>query len=209
MKRLCLSLVLVMLVLVAVPNPTLAYQSAAGATAAPAARPSSATAAAPATVTIANNFKVALQEVTFNTNGTSTWRYHIEEISGTLNLSAWTLQLPACATVSAATPAGWTAPTDSGAGFTGIKWPTAPGFQSGDFTVTLSGPVVLGSSGVAATSTTTTGTKIAGPVCASPPSPLTITLSNGYRITLLASASTPMAPPPGATAWKSWPAPRI
>jgi hypothetical protein len=171
MKRFWIALALVILCLSVIPGQATPTANAAPSAAAPVIIPT--------TVTLANNVRVALLSVTYNADGTSIWRYRVAEIS-TTNLTAWALQVPDCATVTASTPSG-TAP-DSSAGFSGIKWLTAADFQQGEFSVTLNGPVTIGSAGVAVTGATTTNGQIAGPVCAAIPT--TVTLSNGYRISL-------------------------
>jgi hypothetical protein len=178
MKRFWIALTIVVLCLSAVPDHTLAHTVPTAASRA-AAVPAAATTIVPTTVTLAGNFRVSLLSVAYNTDGTSTWRYRVAETS-TTNLAAWALELASCAIVTASTPAG--AAPDSSAGFTGIKWTTAADFQQGEFSVTLNGPVTIGSAKTAATGAASSTGQIAGPVCAA--TPTTITLSNGYRIAL-------------------------
>ncbi len=179
MKRFWIVLTLVMVCLSAIPGRALAHSATSSASAAPSARAAAAPAIIPTTITLANGFRVSLLSVTYNADGTSTWRYRVAETTAT-NLTAWALQVPSCATVTASTPSG--SVQDSSAGFSGIKWTTAAAFQQGEFSVTLSGPVTIGSAGVAVTGAATTNGQIAGPVCAG--TPITVTLSNGYRISL-------------------------
>ncbi|HWQ12643.1 MAG TPA: hypothetical protein VNL77_07585 [Roseiflexaceae bacterium] len=136
----------------------------------------------PAAVTLANGVRVAFRSVTYNADGTSTWRYHV---AANRDLIAWLLQLPSCATATAATPDPWTAiGSDPVAGFGGVAWNPAAPFTGGEFTLTLSGPVLLDRVRVAANDGTLAHGTIAGPVCGAA-APVSITLSNGYRITLL------------------------
>jgi len=178
MKRFWLMLTLVVVCLSAIPGQALAHNATPTISSA-AVRAAAAPTIVPTTVTLANSFRVSLLSVTYNADGTSIWRYHVAETSAT-NLTTWALQVPSCATVTASTPSG-TAP-DSSAGFSGIKWTTAAAFQQGEFSVTLNGPVTIGSASVAVTAAATTNGQIAGPVCAG--TPVTVTLSNGYRISL-------------------------
>jgi hypothetical protein len=179
MKRLWIALTLALVCLSAMPDRTLAHSAAFTAGIAPSAPAAAAPAIIPTTVALANNSRVSLLSVTYNPEGTSTWRYRVAE-TGATNLTAWALEAPACATVTTSTPSG-VAP-DSSAGFTGIKWATDAAFQQGEFSVTLNSPVTLRSASVATIGASPATGKIAGPVCAT--APLTVTLSNGYRISL-------------------------
>jgi hypothetical protein len=176
MKRVGLILLLAALCAAVLPG---------GALAAPSPAPTSATPTViPTSVTLANKSQVSLLDVAFNADGTSTWRYQVTELAGAADLTSVVLQLGACATQTAAIPADGTVQPDAGSGLTGTKWTLAPAFQQGEFSVTVNGPVTLGTTSVATAATNATTGKIAGPVCGAA-LPLTVTLSNGYRVTLL------------------------
>lgn len=78
-------------------------------------------------------------------DGTSTWRYQVDELSCAQDLSNWMLELSACATVMDASPSPWEfVHPDPNYHLDGIKWQTGAGFTSGDFSVTLSGDLTSG-----------------------------------------------------------------
>jgi hypothetical protein len=60
-------------------------------------------------------------------------------------LSNWALELPACVSVVDASPSPWeVVQPDPNYHFDGIKWETGTGFQSGEFTLVLSGELTSG-----------------------------------------------------------------
>jgi len=90
-------------------------------------------------------YRVTFLEFTEDVGGTSTWRYSVEELACAQDLSNWMLELPECATVMDASPSPWEiVQPDPNFHFNGIKWQTGTGFQSGEFSVVLSGELITG-----------------------------------------------------------------
>lgn len=120
----------------------------------------------PVPVNLANGFRITFLGVTEQTDGSSTWRYAVEELAGAKDLGNWVLELPACASIITAAPRPWEAVhPDPNAGLTGIKWETGAGFNRGEFTVTVRGPVTVGTVQVAAKGPDVAHGAIAGPRC--------------------------------------------
>lgn len=121
----------------------------------------------PFTVTLSNSYRITLRGVTNQLNNTSTWGYTVEALPGAKKLQKWVLALPPCATMVAATPEPWDAVRpDSNTGLDGVRWQKfGRNFQQGDFSVTLTGPVVIGVVRVAAKAAATAYGLLAGPVC--------------------------------------------
>ena len=147
------------------------------------AAPASAT-TIPTIANLSNKIRASFLSVEFNADGSSTWRYQVEELAGAANLTAWTLELPTCATFVSASPADGAVQNDPTVGFNGVRWPVAAGWTKGEFSVTLKGTLGLGSAKVAATGGATVNGPILGPSCGAA-FPRIVTLSNGYRITLV------------------------
>jgi hypothetical protein len=117
-------------------------------------------------VSLSNGFKIWLLEIIYNEDGTSTWRYWVEELAGAQDLSNWVLELPDCVTVVDAFPGLYElVDPDPNAGLIGIKWETEEEFESGEFVVTLDGHWVEGSVNVAAKGPDVAWGLIAGPIC--------------------------------------------
>lgn len=90
-------------------------------------------------------YKVAFLGFTENPDETSTWTYSVEELACAQDLSNWMLEIPACATIVDASPSPWeNVHPDPNFHFNGIKWQTGAGFQSGEFSVVLSGELTTG-----------------------------------------------------------------
>ncbi|GIK40830.1 MAG: hypothetical protein BroJett011_46630 [Chloroflexota bacterium] len=125
----------------------------------------------PTTVTLANGYQITFLGVTYHGDQTSTWRYYVKELPSAQDLSNWVLALPfACdadvISVITASPEPWEMVNpDPNAHLDGVKWQTGAGFQQGEFTVTLAGPVALGQTQVAAKGPDLAYGVIAGPVC--------------------------------------------
>jgi hypothetical protein len=100
---------------------------------------------APVSIILPNCYKITFLGFTENADGTSTWRYLVEELSCAQDLSNWVLELPACATVVGASPSPWeVVQPDPNHHLNGIKWETGAGFESGEFSVTLAGELTSG-----------------------------------------------------------------
>ncbi len=120
-------------------------------------------------VTLDNGYRISLVEVTDNADGTSTWRYRVEELPSAQDLSNWVLELPACATVLGAAPEPWElVHPDPNAQLNGIKWEAGAGFQAGEFVFTLSEQWAVGATRVAAKGPDVAFGTIAGPICERP-----------------------------------------
>ncbi|OLP17616.1 hypothetical protein BST81_14925 [Leptolyngbya sp. 'hensonii'] len=116
-------------------------------------------------ITLANGFRVSYLGVIYS-DRQSTWRYKIEETSGSRDLSNWVLGLPGCVRVANLTPRGERVNPDPNARISGIKWQTSRSFQSGEFTITLNGRHTVGSITVAAKGPDVARGTLPGPSCA-------------------------------------------
>jgi fibro-slime domain-containing protein len=88
-----------------------------------------------------STYRVCFVDVEFHDNGTSSWHYRVEQVSGT-DLSHWTLWLNPQIEVLDSTTPGWQWMGDDHPHFPGpgIKWNTDGGVGSGqDFTVVVNG----------------------------------------------------------------------
>jgi Flp pilus assembly protein TadG len=85
------------------------------------------------------SYNVQFRGATNHGDGTSTWTYYVEELSGK-DLSHWTLGLPSCVSVerTSVTPSqGVEYGLDPTTGVNGIKWDTTDNFSSGEFSFTF------------------------------------------------------------------------
>jgi hypothetical protein len=87
-----------------------------------------------------NGFEVIFVGSQTNPDGTSTWRYRVNETPCAQDLSNWVLEVFDCAIVSASPEPNEFVHPDPNAKLTGVKWETGGGFSSGEFSVTVSGP---------------------------------------------------------------------
>ena len=87
-----------------------------------------------------NGFEVIFLGSQTNPDGTSTWRYRVNETPCAQDLSNWVLEVFDCAIVSASPEPNEVVRPDPNAKLTGVKWETGGGFSSGEFAVTVSGP---------------------------------------------------------------------
>jgi uncharacterized repeat protein (TIGR01451 family) len=115
-------------------------------------------------------FRVTYLGTTYNADGTSTWRYSVEEL-GTgpecADLSNWMVELPSCAPIVDAGPEPWEyVHPDPNFHMWGIKWQTGAGFEQGEFWVTVQGHWALGETTVGIKSGNGIDTApLAGPIC--------------------------------------------
>jgi uncharacterized repeat protein (TIGR01451 family) len=120
----------------------------------------------PTVVTLSNGYRITFLGVTYNADGTSTWRYTVEELPSAQDLSNWVLELPDCVRVVTAWPEPWeVVHPDPNAHLDGIKWGASglPGI--GEFTLTLNGHWAVGVTTVAAKGPDLAYGLIAGPIC--------------------------------------------
>lgn len=116
-------------------------------------------------VTLSNRYRITCLGVHFN-DDKSSWRYRVEELSGSKDLSNWVLELPGCAHIVSASPRPWEAVhPDPNARLNGIKWETGGGFQRGEFVVDLRGDLKVGHTSVAAKGPDVAHGTVSGPVC--------------------------------------------
>jgi hypothetical protein len=121
---------------------------------------------APVSVILPNCYKITFLGFTDNGDGSSTWNYQVEELSCAQDLSNWVLELPACAGVVDASPSPWeVVQPDPNIRLNGIKWETRAGFQSGQFSVTLTGELTTGTVQVGAKGPDVAIGQITGPAC--------------------------------------------
>jgi hypothetical protein len=117
-------------------------------------------------VILPNCYKITFLGFTDNGDRTSTWTYRVDELSCAQDLSNWMLELPACTTVVGASPSPWeVVQPDPNFHLNGIKWETGTGFQSGDFSVTLTGDLTAGTVGVGVKGPDVAIGSIGGPAC--------------------------------------------
>ncbi len=117
-----------------------------------------------AVVTLPNGYRISYLGVTYHSNGTSSWRYRVEELPSAQDLSNWVLEVPFCKIVGAA-PEPWEAVhPDPNARLYGIKWQTGAGFTQGEFVVTLTEPTTVGTVQVAAKGPDVAWGELTGPV---------------------------------------------
>jgi len=122
---------------------------------------------APVSVILPNCYKITFLGFTENGNGTSTWNYRVDELSCAQDLSNWMLELPTCTSVAGASPSPWeVVQPDPNFQLNGIKWETGTDFESGVFSVTLSGDLTSGTVHVGAKGPDVAIGQIAGPACA-------------------------------------------
>lgn len=120
-------------------------------TSTPTATPTFTSTPAPVSVILPNYYKITFLGFTENGDGTSTWNYQVDELSCAQDLSNWVLELPACTTFVGASPSPWEAVhLDPNLHLNWIKWETGTGFQSGVFSVTLTGDLTTGTAQVGA-----------------------------------------------------------
>jgi uncharacterized repeat protein (TIGR01451 family) len=120
----------------------------------------------PTVVALDNGYRISFLDVTYNADGTSTWRYYVEELPSAQDLSNWVLELPGCTGVVDASPEPWeVVHPDPNLHLNGIKWETGAGFQQGEFTVTLTGHWAVGVRRVGAKGPDAAWGEIAGPIC--------------------------------------------
>lgn len=118
-------------------------------------------------IDLENCFRITFLGYTVNADGTTTWNYRVDELECAKDLSNWVLEIPACAGIVSAAPSPWEAVSpDPNIGLTGIKWEVGDGFESGQFSVVLSGDLMQGSTGVGAKGPKVALGSITGPVCA-------------------------------------------
>lgn len=84
-----------------------------------------------------DSWAISLESVTYNTDGTSTWVYHVAELPGGRDLSHWSLELDPSHVVMPGTTAGYERGVDGSTGFEGIKWDVTDSFSAADFTIVL------------------------------------------------------------------------
>jgi hypothetical protein len=121
---------------------------------------------APKSIILPNCYQITFLEFTEHEDGTSTWRYRVEELSCAMDLSNWVLELPVCARVIDAAPSPWEVVNpDPNIHLNGIKWEVGEDFEQGVFSVVLSGSLVQGSTYVGATGPDVAVGVVIGPDC--------------------------------------------
>jgi hypothetical protein len=116
-------------------------------------------------IELTGGYRVTLLSFVNNGNGTTTWRYRVEELPNTPDLAAFVLGVPACI-IGAATPVPYSLVNpDPNTGLRGVRWETTASFSSGEFSVTLAGAAGIGLVQVAAQSSGVGFGALAGPVC--------------------------------------------
>lgn len=101
-----------------------------------------------------------------NGDGTTMWRYEVEEEPCAQDLGNWVLELPTCAQIVDADPSPWEAVNpDPNIQLNGIKWQTGAGFEEGEFMVMLSDNLAVGETSFGVKGPDVAMGSIAGPVC--------------------------------------------
>lgn len=167
---------------------------------------------APVSVILPNCYKITFLGFTENGDGTSTWNYQVDELSCAQDLSNWVLELPACTTVMGASPSPWEVVNpDPNHHLNGIKWQTGAGFQSGVFSVTLTGDLTAGTVQVGAKGPDVAIGLITGPACDVPATGTpTITMTPTVTPTIdlaVSPTSSPTDVPPTVPPLPTQPAP--
>jgi hypothetical protein len=167
---------------------------------------------APVSVILPNCYKITFLGFTDNGDGISTWTYRVDELSCAQDLSNWVLELPVCTSVVGAAPSPWeVVQPDPNIHLNGIKWETGAGFQSGDFSVTLTGDLTTGTVFVGAKGPDVAIGSIAGPACDLPATGTpTITMTQIVTPTIDLTASPTSLPtdaPPTVPPLPTQPAP--
>jgi hypothetical protein len=145
-------------------------------------------------------YQVTFLNASENPDGSSTWTYNVAELACAQDLSNWMLELPACAVVQDASRSPWEiVHPDPNYHFDGIKWQTGTDFQSGEFSIVLSGELTTGMVRYGVKGPAVSIGLVEGPVCqaqtATPDSKATLTLTPSTEVT-----STLEKPIPTATA---------
>lgn len=149
-------------------------------------------------------YQVAFLGFTENSDGTSIWTYSVEELACAQDLSNWMLEIPECAIVIDASPSPWEiVHPDPNFHFNGIKWQTGAGFQSGEFTVVLSGELTTGMIKFGVKGPDVAIGLVEGPVCklttVTPTLEQTATTTATIDETPAATVSAPTIQPPAST----------
>lgn len=166
----------------------------------------------PQSIILPNCYKVTFLGMVDNGNGTTTWRYFVEELSCAQDLSNWVLELPACSQIVDASPSPWEAVNpDPNHHLNGIKWQTGAGFDRGEFTVTLAGDLITGVTQVGAKGPDVAIGSLAGPICnpgTPTPSPTPGPSETPTQpVTPSATIEVPPTQPPAPTAAPTMPPP--
>ena len=82
-------------------------------------------------------YEVSLISAEFNSDGTSTWIYHVRELGNGKDLSHWALKLEPTHQVMPGTSASYDFGLDGSTDFYGIKWDVEDEFAEGTFTIVL------------------------------------------------------------------------
>jgi fibro-slime domain-containing protein len=82
-------------------------------------------------------FRITFVGVTYNGDGTSTWRYRVRELSSGKDLSHWNVALHPSQVVMPGTTPGFDTGIDGSTGFYGIKWDVDDGFADQEFVIVL------------------------------------------------------------------------
>jgi hypothetical protein len=154
---------------------------------------------APVSIILPNCYKITFLGFTDNADGTSTWCYLVEELSCAQDLSNWVLELPACTSVVGASPTPWeVVQPDPNHHLNGIKWETGAGFESGEFSVTLTGNLTTGTVHVGAKGPDVAIGSIAGPNCATltTTTPTVVTTITDTPTATLDVTPSPVSPTP-------------
>ncbi|MDM8517097.1 SdrD B-like domain-containing protein, partial [Desulfobacterales bacterium HSG16] len=119
-----------------------------------------------ASIELFNGYNIIFEGAVYNSDGTSTWRYTVEELPDAKDMSNWLLELPECVKVMEATAGFELISPDPNTGLSGIKWDVDDQFESGNFSITLDRHWQQGIVEVAAKGGSDIGAgQIVGPVC--------------------------------------------
>lgn len=152
----------------------------------------------------ASCYEVTFLGFTEGPDGASAWRYSVEELACAQDLSNWMLEIPACASVVSASPSPWEiVQPDPNFHFDGIKWQTGAGFQSGEFSVTLTGGLTSGMVKYGVKGPDVAIGLVEGPVCdlttSTPNGDPTTTLTPTLEAVPSSTAPAPTSQPPASS----------
>jgi hypothetical protein len=111
-----------------------------------------------------SSYRITFLAVVSNADGSSTWRYRVEELAGAADLTNWVLGLSGCSVVSTTPATGATVGADAATGLSGVRWATDASFTRGEFAVTVANATRIGLTDVAVQSGAAYG-RVFGPVC--------------------------------------------
>ncbi len=111
-------------------------------------------------------YRIEFTGVTESSEVASTWNFRVEGRSCAQRMRSWMLELPACASVVEASPTPWgVISQDPHYQMSGIQWQTGQDFESGEFSVVLTGDLEKGIARAGVEGQELSLGSLEGPVC--------------------------------------------